>query len=69
MTTTAEVKAVPGRIAELVDQVKAGNEVVLTEGLKPVTPLIAAAEEKTLPENAGASRWGWSGCWTRATRE
>jgi antitoxin (DNA-binding transcriptional repressor) of toxin-antitoxin stability system len=36
MTTSAEVNEVNGRLAELVKQVQAGHEVVLTEGHKPV---------------------------------
>jgi len=47
--TTAEIDEVPGRIAELIDQVKAGNEVVLTEGHKPVARLVAPSEESSFP--------------------
>ena len=49
MTTIAELDEVAGRIAELIDQVKAGNEVVLTEGHKPVARLVAPAEESSIP--------------------
>jgi antitoxin (DNA-binding transcriptional repressor) of toxin-antitoxin stability system len=47
--TTAEIDEVGGRIAELIGQVKAGNEVVLTEGHKPVARLVAAVEEPSIP--------------------
>jgi antitoxin (DNA-binding transcriptional repressor) of toxin-antitoxin stability system len=49
VTTTAEVGEVAGRIAELIDQVKAGNEVVLSEGHKPVARLVAPVEEPSNP--------------------
>lgn len=41
MTMTAEVRA--EQLAELVKQVQAGNEVLLTQGSKPVAKLVAAA--------------------------
>ncbi len=45
MTTTAEVNDFAGRLAELVDRVQAGDEVLLTQGNKPVARLISASEE------------------------
>ena len=45
MTKTAEVNEFSGRLAELVKQVQAGNEVVLTEGSKPVTKIVPATEQ------------------------
>ncbi len=44
MTVRAEVKS--GQLANLLKQVQAGNEVVLTQDNKPVAKLIAAAGEK-----------------------
>ena len=44
MTTTAEVNEFTGRLAELVEQVQAGNEVLLTQGRKPVAKIISTAE-------------------------
>jgi prevent-host-death family protein len=49
MTTSAEVNEVNGRLAELVKQVQAGHEVVLTEGHKPVARLVAASEGEIAP--------------------
>ena len=49
MTTTAEVNELPGRLAELVKQVQAGNEVLLTQGNKPVARLVPALENRTPP--------------------
>ncbi len=46
MTKTAEVDEFSGRLAELVKQVQAGNEVVLTQGSKPVAKIVPATEEK-----------------------
>jgi prevent-host-death family protein len=45
MIVTEEVKA--GQLAELLKQVQAGNEVVLTQDQKPVAKLISALPEKT----------------------
>jgi prevent-host-death family protein len=50
MTVREEVK--PGQLAELLKQVQAGNEVVLTQDQKPVAKIVAAsavkrAEKKT----------------------
>jgi len=42
MTTTAEISERTGQLAELVKQVQAGNEVLLTEGNKPVARLVPA---------------------------
>jgi prevent-host-death family protein len=44
MTKTAEVNEFSGRLAELVKQVQAGDEVVLTQGSKPVARIVPAAE-------------------------
>ena len=49
MTKTAEVNEVNGRLAELVKQVQAGNEVVLTERNKPVAKLVSASEKEITP--------------------
>jgi prevent-host-death family protein len=46
MKTTAEVDEVNGRLAELVRQVMAGNEVVLTQDHRPVAKIVAAPEEE-----------------------
>ncbi len=40
MTMTAEVQA--GQLAELLKQVQAGNEIVLTQDQKPVAKIVAA---------------------------
>ena len=45
MTKTAEVNEFSGRLAELVKQVQAGNEIVLTQGSKPVARIVSAADE------------------------
>jgi prevent-host-death family protein len=47
MTMTAEIGA--GQLAELVKQVQAGNEVLLTYGNKPVAKLVPAVEQETAP--------------------
>ncbi len=44
MTKTAEINDFNG-LAELVKQVQAGNEVVLTQGRKPVARIISASEK------------------------
>ena len=44
MTKTAEVNEFTGRLAELVKQVQAGNEVVLTQSHKPVAKIISTSE-------------------------
>jgi antitoxin (DNA-binding transcriptional repressor) of toxin-antitoxin stability system len=44
MTVTAEIRA--GQWAELVKQVQAGNEVLLTHDSKPVAKLIATGKEE-----------------------
>src|SRR4051812_39568197 len=49
MTVTAEIST--GKLAELVKQVQAGNEVLLTHGNKPVAKLIAAVEQSA-PKSA-----------------
>jgi len=46
MKTIAEVSEFPGRLAELVKQVQSGNEVVFTQGHKPVAKLVAASENE-----------------------
>lgn len=45
MVVTTEIA--PGQLADLVKQVQAGNEVLLTQGDKPVARLVAAREVKT----------------------
>ncbi len=47
MVVTEEVKA--GQLAELLKQVQAGNEVVLTQDQKPVAKLVPASPEKMDP--------------------
>ena len=47
MTMRAEIVA--GQLAELVKQIEAGNEVLLTKGDKLVARLVAAAAEITAP--------------------
>jgi antitoxin (DNA-binding transcriptional repressor) of toxin-antitoxin stability system len=49
VTTTAEVDEIAGRLAEFIDQIKAGNEVVLTEGHKPVARLVPPGRERSIP--------------------
>ena len=44
MTVTKEAEA--GQLAELLKQVQAGNEVLLTQGHKPVAKLVPAIAEK-----------------------
>ncbi len=46
MTTTAEVKEFTGRLAELVKQVQAGNEVLLTQEHKPVAKIVSTSEKE-----------------------
>lgn len=48
MTTTAEVTGITGQLAELLKQVQAGHEVLLTQGHKPVARLVPAAEKENL---------------------
>ena len=47
---TEEVQA--GQLAELLKQVQAGNEIVLTQDHKPVAKLVAALREKSEPRPA-----------------
>ncbi len=47
MTMTAEVGT--GQLAELVKQVQAGNEVLLTQGNKPVAKIVPASRKETAP--------------------
>jgi antitoxin (DNA-binding transcriptional repressor) of toxin-antitoxin stability system len=47
MIVTEEVKA--GQLAELLKQVQAGNEVLLTQDQKPVAKLVAARQERIEP--------------------
>lgn len=49
MTTTAEVNGLTGQLAELVKQVQAGHEVLLTQGHKPVARLVPAVENSIVP--------------------
>ncbi len=48
MTKTAEVKEFSGRLDELIKQVQAGHEVVLTQGSKPVARIVPAAEDENV---------------------
>jgi antitoxin (DNA-binding transcriptional repressor) of toxin-antitoxin stability system len=50
MTVTAEISA--GQLAELVKQVQAGNEVLLTQGNKLVAKLVPAVENGMAPRAA-----------------
>ncbi len=50
MTMTSEIGAAP--LAELVKQVQAGNEVLLTQGNKPVAKLVPAVEDVIAPQAA-----------------
>jgi len=50
MTMTAEIGA--GQLAELVKQVQAGNEVVLTQGNQHIAKLVAAGENAAAPRAA-----------------
>jgi prevent-host-death family protein len=52
MTTTAEVNDFAGRLAELVERVQAGDEVLLTQGSKPVARLVPAVKDKAPPRAA-----------------
>jgi antitoxin (DNA-binding transcriptional repressor) of toxin-antitoxin stability system len=52
MTVTAEIGT--GQLAELVKQVLAGDEVLLTQGDKPVAKLVPAFE-KSVPQGAALS--------------
>ena len=52
MTTTAEVNDFAGRLAELVERVQAGDEVLLTQGHKPVARLVSAVNEEASPRAA-----------------
>ncbi len=47
MTMTVEVKELAGQLAELVKEVQAGNEVVLTQGNKPVAKLVPTGTTET----------------------
>jgi antitoxin (DNA-binding transcriptional repressor) of toxin-antitoxin stability system len=46
MTKTAEVSESTGPLVDLIKQVQAGNEVLLTQGHKPVARLVAASEKE-----------------------
>jgi len=48
MRTTAEVNEFTGKLAELVKQVQAGNEVVLTQERKPVAKIVSTSEKEIL---------------------
>jgi prevent-host-death family protein len=52
MTTTAEVNDFTGRLAELVERVQAGDEVLLTQGNRPVAKLVPAAKKEDSPRAA-----------------
>jgi prevent-host-death family protein len=46
MTKTAEVSEFTGKLAELVKQVQAGNEVLLTQERKPVAKIVSTSEKE-----------------------
>ena len=48
MTKTAEVNEFAGRLGELVQQVQAGNEVLLTQGHKLVAKLVSPPEAEVI---------------------
>ena len=50
MTVRAEIAT--GQLADLIKQVQAGNEVILTQGDKPVARLVSAPEEPATPRAA-----------------
>ncbi len=50
MTLTTEVGT--GQLAELVKQVQAGNEVLLTQGNKPVARIVPAPQKETAKDAA-----------------
>jgi prevent-host-death family protein len=52
MTTTAEVNDFAGRLAELVERVQAGDEVLITQGNKPIARLVPAVKEEAAPRAA-----------------
>jgi prevent-host-death family protein len=45
VTKTAEVHEFSGQLAELIKQVQAGNEIVLTQGNQPVAKIVPAKKE------------------------
>lgn len=47
MIVTAEIRT--GQLADLIKQVRAGDEVLLTQGNKPVAKLISAVNETIAP--------------------
>lgn len=49
MTTTAEVNGNTGQLADLLKQVQAGHEVLLTQGNKPVARLVPAVAPTAAP--------------------
>ena len=51
MTTTAEVKDFSGKLADLVKQVQAGNEVVLTQDHKPVAKIISTTAQSAATQS------------------
>jgi prevent-host-death family protein len=49
MTTKAEVREFGSRLAELIKQVQAGNEVLLTQDHKPVAKIVSTSEQEIAP--------------------
>ena len=49
MTTTAEINPSAGQLADLVKQVQAGHEVLLTQGNQPVAKLVPAFANEVVP--------------------
>ena len=63
MTTIAELNDLAGPLAELLKQVKTGNEVLLTQGNRPVARLVPASKERAhFPARFGFARWPGIGC-------
>jgi prevent-host-death family protein len=46
MTKTEEINEFSGQLAELIKQVQAGNEAVLTQDNRPVAKVVSAKEER-----------------------
>ena len=69
MTKTAEITQFAG-LAELVKQVQAGNEVVLTKGDKPVARIISATDSQPdVMEEMKSSGWPPTETFTKKDEE
>ena len=51
MTKTAEAGELAAHLSEFLDEVKAGHEVLVTRGNKPVAKLVSASEKKISARN------------------